>query len=129
MEYLLLFLGVIFVSNFVLAKFLGLCPFIGVSQKTDQAIGMGLSVTFVMTLASAVTWLIHRYLLIPSESNILYLTISSLGWDVSWKDFNFVDILRTLTFILVIASLVQFVEIVIRKVSPPLYDSLGIFLP
>ena len=129
MEFLLVFLGVIFVNNFVLAKFLGLCPFVGVSKKTDTALGMGMAVTFVMTLASMVTWIIHRFLLIPSESNVIYLLAGLFDSAADWRGFNFVDVLQTLTFILVIASLVQFVEIVMRKVSPPLYESLGIFLP
>ncbi len=97
----------IFVSNFVLARFLGLCPYIGVSKKLDSAIGMGMAVIFVMTLASTITWLIQYYLLVPNN----------LGY------------LQTIAFILTIAALVQFVEMVIQKVAPALYKSLGVFLP
>nr|MDK2850876.1 H+/Na+-translocating ferredoxin:NAD+ oxidoreductase subunit [Candidatus Cloacimonadota bacterium] len=97
----------IFIQNFVLARFLGLCPYLGVSKKLDSAIGMGMAVIFVMTLASAITFLINKYLLIPY--NIMYL--------------------QTIAFILTIASLVQFVEMVIQKNAPALYKSLGVFLP
>ncbi len=103
----------IFVSNFVLMRFLGLCPYMGVSKQLDSAIGMGMAVTFVMSVASAVTWLIYYYLLSP-QTNL---------WGV---DLTF---LRTLAFILVIAALVQFIEIVVQKTSPTLYRSLGIYLP
>jgi H+/Na+-translocating ferredoxin:NAD+ oxidoreductase subunit A len=96
------------VNNMILAKFLGLCPFIGVTKRTSSAMGMGIAVTFVMTMASVVTWLIHTYILVPYE-----LT----------------DVLRTTTYILVIATLVQFVEMIIRKSSPTLYKALGIYLP
>ncbi|MBW6513557.1 MAG: RnfABCDGE type electron transport complex subunit A [Candidatus Syntrophosphaera sp.] len=97
----------IFIQNFVLARFLGLCPYLGVSKKLDSAFGMGMAVIFVMTLASAITFLIYKYLLLPY--NIEYL--------------------RTLAFILTIASLVQFVEMVIQKNAPALYRSLGVYLP
>ncbi len=97
----------VFVSNFVLSRFLGLCPYIGVSKKLDSAIGMGMAVIFVMTLASTITWLIQYYLLIPNN----------LGY------------LQTIAFILTIAALVQFVEMVIQKLAPALYKSLGVFLP
>lgn len=107
MEYLYLVIGAIFVNNIVLAKFLGICPFIGVSKNLDSAIGMGFAVTFVMTLASIVSYVIDHYVLMPF--GITYL--------------------RTLMFILVIASLVQFVEIILHKFSPALYKALGIFLP
>lgn len=106
-EVILLIVSAIFINNFVLAKFLGICPFIGVSRQLDSAIGMGMAVTFVLTLASIVTFLINHYLLVPF--NITYL--------------------RTIAFILVIASLVQLVEMIIQKVSPALYKSLGIYLP
>ncbi|MBD3347997.1 MAG: electron transport complex subunit RsxA [Candidatus Eisenbacteria bacterium] len=99
--------GAIFVSNFVLARFLGLCPFVGVSKDSDSALGMGMAVIFVMTMASIVTWFIYTYILVPLD--IVYL--------------------RTIAFILVIATLVQFVEMVIEKVSPTLHKSLGIYLP
>jgi Na+-translocating ferredoxin:NAD+ oxidoreductase subunit A len=99
--------GAIFINNFVLSRFLGICPFLGVSKKVETSMGMGMAVTFVMGMASAVTWLLERYVLIP----------------------NSLEYLRTIVFILVIASLVQFVELVIRKVSPTLYQALGIFLP
>ncbi len=97
----------IFVSNFVLSRFLGLCPYIGVSKKLDSAVGMGMAVIFVMTLASTITWLIQYYLLVPNN----------LGY------------LQTIAFILTIAALVQFVEMVIQKMAPALYKSLGVFLP
>jgi Na+-translocating ferredoxin:NAD+ oxidoreductase subunit A len=99
--------GSIFVSNFVLARFLGLCPFVGVSKDSDSALGMGMAVIFVMTMASIVTWFIYTYVLVPLD--IVYL--------------------RTIAFILVIATLVQFVEMVIEKTSPTLHKSLGIYLP
>nr|MDD6335096.1 electron transport complex subunit RsxA [bacterium] len=100
-------LSTILVNNFVLVKFLGICPFLGVSKKLDTAMGMGLAVTFVMGLASVVTWLIQHYVL----------------------DLLHVQYLQTLAFILVIAALVQFVEMVIKKTSPGLYTSLGVYLP
>ncbi len=122
-ELLTLALGAIFVNNIVLAKFLGLCPFFGVSKKTDQAVGMGLAVIFVMTLASLVTWLLFKFILSPGESNLFYI----LGLiDVST---DLTDVLKTLSYILVIASLVQLVEMAIKKLSPALFKSLGIFLP
>ncbi len=100
-------IGAIFVSNFVLARFLGLCPFVGVSKDSDSALGMGMAVIFVMTMASIVTWFVYMYVLVPL--GIVYL--------------------RTIAFILVIATLVQFVEMVIEKTSPTLHKSLGIYLP
>lgn len=106
-ELLLLFIGTIFVNNFVLVKFLGLCPFMGVSKKLETAIGMGLATTFVMTLASVCSWIIEYYLLQP------------LG----------LSYLRILSFIFVIAVVVQFTELVVRSASPGLYRLLGIFLP
>ena len=106
-DYLLLFVGTVLVNNFVLVKFLGLCPFMGVSKKLETAMGMGLATTFVMTLASICAWLIDTWILIPL--NLIYL--------------------RTLAFILVIAVVVQFTEMVVRKTSPVLYRLLGIFLP
>jgi electron transport complex protein RnfA len=99
--------GAIFINNFVLSRFLGICPFMGVSKKVETSLGMGMAVTFVMGLASFVTWLLEYYVLVPNQ----------------------LEYLRTIVFILVIASLVQFVELVIRKASPTLYQSLGIFLP
>ena len=104
---ILLFIGAVFVNNFVLMRFLGLCPYLGVSKQTDSAVGMGMAVIFVMFLASVVTWLIYTFVLIPLE----------LTW------------MRTIFFILVIASLVQTVEIIMQKTMPGLYKSLGIFLP
>ncbi|AVQ86571.1 MULTISPECIES: electron transport complex subunit RsxA [Plesiomonas] len=106
-EYLLLLIGTVLVNNFVLVKFLGLCPFMGVSKKLETAIGMGLATTFVMTLASVCSYLMDRFILIPF----------GIGY------------LRTLSFILVIAVVVQFTEMVVRKSSPALYRLLGIFLP
>ena len=106
-DYLLLFIGTVLVNNFVLVKFLGLCPFMGVSKKLEAAMGMGLATTFVITLASICAWIIDTWLLIPLD--LIYL--------------------RTLAFILVIAVVVQFTEMVVRKTSPALYRLLGIFLP
>lgn len=105
--FLTVLIGQIFVNNFVMSKFMGICPFLGVSKKLDSAVGMGLAVTFVMTLASAFAYLVHHYILVPLNVEYLY----------------------TIAFILVIASLVQFVEMVIRKVSPELYSALGVYLP
>ena len=102
-----LFLGAIFVNNFVLSKFLGICPFLGVSKKVETAVGMGVAVTFVMTIASAVTCLVYNYVLIPLELKYLY----------------------NIAFILIIASLVQFIEMFIKKSSPTLYQALGVYLP
>jgi electron transport complex protein RnfA len=107
MEYILIFISAIFVNNIVLSQFLGICPFLGVSKKIDTALGMGGAVAFVMTLATIVTYIVQIYVLNP-----LHL-----------------EYLQTLAFILVIASLVQMVEIVLKKVSPSLYQALGIFLP
>jgi electron transport complex protein RnfA len=106
-ELLLIMVSAIFVNNFVLARFLGLCPFMGVSKKVETSLGMGMAVTFVMTVATVVTWFIQYFLLTPYG----------------------LDYLQTIAFILVIASLVQLVEMVIQKVSPVMYQSLGIFLP
>jgi len=106
-EYLLLILATALVNNVVLVKFLGLCPFMGVSGKLDSALGMGLATTFVMTLASVAGWLLDHLVLQPL--NVGYL--------------------RILTFIVVIASVVQFTEMAVRKISPALYQVLGIYLP
>ncbi len=106
-QLLAIVIGAIFISNFVLARFLGLCPFVGVSKDSESALGMGMAVIFVMTMASLVTWFVYNYVLVPLE--ITYL--------------------RTIAFILVIAALVQFVEMVIEKTSPTLHKSLGIYLP
>lgn len=100
-------IGTIFINNFVLSQFLGICPFIGVSKKLDSVLGMGLAVIFVMTLSSMVTFLIYKYLLVPFK----------------------IEYLKVLFFILVIASLVQFVEIFLKKQLPFLYNALGIYLP
>ena len=107
MEYILIFISAIFVNNIVLAQFLGICPFLGVSKKIDTSLGMSAAVAFVMVLATVVTWLVQVYVLNP----------------------NGLEYLQTIAFILVIASLVQMVEIVLKKVSPALYQALGIFLP
>jgi len=114
-EYLVITVGAILVNNFVLSKFLGICPFLGVSRKLDTALGMSGAVIFVMTLASLVTSLINIFLL----SNVIHF----MGENVSLK---FLD---TLVFIVVIAGLVQLVEIILQKVAPPLYQALGIYLP
>ncbi len=107
MYYLMMFIAAVFVNNIVLAQFLGVCPFFGVSKKIDTAVGMSAAVTFVLTLATIVTYLIQVYVLTPF----------GLGF------------LQTLTFILVIAALVQMVEIILKKTSPALYQALGVFLP
>ncbi|MBC8590832.1 electron transport complex subunit RsxA [Wansuia hejianensis] len=100
-------ISTIFVNNYVFARFLGICPFLGVTNKMETATGMGVAVTFVITLSSAITWAIQKYIL-------AYFGI---------------EYLQTIVFILVIASLVQFVELVIRKISPALYSAMGVFLP
>jgi electron transport complex protein RnfA len=107
MSYLAILLTFIFINNFILVQFLGLCPFIGVSKSSENAIGMGASVTFVTTVASVVTWCIYNFLLVPLS----------------------LEYLETLSFILVIAALVQLLEMIIQKISPPLYKALGIYLP
>ena len=107
MEYLLIFISAIFVNNIVLSQFLGICPFLGVSKKIDTAIGMGGAIAFVLTLATIITWCVQKYVL------------DAFG----------LQYLQTLSFILVIAALVQMVEIILKKVSPALYQALGIFLP
>jgi len=106
-EYALILLSTVLVNNFVLVKFLGLCPFMGVSRKLETATGMALATTFVLTLSSITSYLVNQYLLVPL----------GLGY------------LRTIAFILVIAAVVQFTEMVVRKTSPLLYSVLGIFLP
>jgi electron transport complex protein RnfA len=107
MEYILILIAAVFVNNIVLSQFLGICPFLGVSNKVSTSIGMSGAVLFVMTIATTVTYLLHQYILVPAGLNYL----------------------RTITFILVIAALVQMVEIILKKVSPPLYQALGVFLP
>lgn len=107
MELVSIFIAAILVNNFVLYYFLGICPFLGVSKKIDSAISMGLAVTFVMTITAVVSWEINNWILIPYG----------------------LDYLKIVSFILVIASLVQLVEMFIRKASPPLYQALGIYLP
>lgn len=119
---MLIAIASIFINNFVLTRFLGLCPYLGVSRRLDSAIGMGSAVIFVMSIASMVTWLIYTYLLKPSPLNIFYRLFSL----EKPPDLVF---LRTIAFILVIASLVQFVEMVIQRLSPGLYRALGIYLP
>lgn len=116
-------ISAIFVNNFVVARFLGLCPFFGVSQKTESALGMGMAVTFVMTLASAATWFIFNYILLPGEYNVFGIMFPTI------RESGLVDVLKTISYILVIATLVQLVETVMRKTSPALYEGLGIYLP
>ncbi len=106
-EYVLILVSTVLVNNFVLVKFLGLCPFMGVSRKVETAVGMGLATTFVLTLSALLSYLVDAYLLTPLD--LAYL--------------------RTLSFILVIAAVVQFTEMVVHKTSPLLYQVLGIFLP
>ncbi len=106
MNYILLFLSIVLVNNVITSQFLGICPFLGVSKKVDTAVGMGVAVTFVLALASVITFFIQKI-----------LNITSTGY------------LQTIAFILVIASIVQFVEMVIKKMSPSLYQALGVYLP
>ncbi|BBB23180.1 electron transport complex protein RnfA [Abyssogena phaseoliformis symbiont OG214] len=106
-EYVLIVVSTILVNNFVLVKFLGLCPFMGVSRKIDTAIGMGFATTFVLTLASISSYLINTYILVPFE----------------------MEYLRTIAFIVTIAGVVGFTELVVNKISPVLHQSLGVFLP
>jgi electron transport complex protein RnfA len=107
MEYILIFIAAVFVNNIVLAQFLGICPFLGVSRKVETAVGMSGAVAFVMTIATMVTFLVRKYFL------------ETLG----------LEFLQTICFILIIAALVQMVEIILKKVSPALYQALGVFLP
>ncbi|MDR1552245.1 MAG: RnfABCDGE type electron transport complex subunit A [Prevotellaceae bacterium] len=107
MTYILIFISAVFINNVVLSQILGICPFLGVSKKIDTAMGMGISVTFVIAIATLVTFLLMQYILIPLN----------------------LEFMQTISFILVIAALVQMVEIILKKVSPSLYQSLGVFLP
>ena len=107
LSYFAIIIGAIFVNNVVFAQFLGICPFLGVSSKVDTSLGMGAAVTFVMALTAIVAWAIQTYILVPLR----------------------IEYMQTIVFILVIAALVQMVEIVLKKVSPSLYQALGIFLP
>src|SRR3989338_1108260 len=106
-KFIAIIISTVFINNFILSKFLGLCPFIGVSRETKPAVSMGLAVTFVITGSSLITWFIYRYILIP--------------FDITY--------MRTISFILVIASFVQLLEMVIRKFFPVLYRAFGIYLP
>ena len=106
-ELILILMTGVLINNYVLQQFLGICPFLGVSKKLNQAVGMGIAVTFVMLCATAVTWPIHTYALVPLK----------------------LDYLQTIVFILVIAALVQFVEIILKKFIPALHKSLGVYLP
>jgi len=107
MSYIIMIIAAIFVNNIVLAQFLGICPFLGVSKKVDTAAGMGMAVAFVMLLATLVTWPIYYYVLVPYE----------------------LQFMQTIVYILVIAALVQMVEIILKKSMPSLYSALGVFLP
>lgn len=107
MEYIIMIIGAVLVNNIILAQFLGICPFLGVSSKISTAVGMGAAVLFVMALATLVTSIVNKYVLIPFELTFL----------------------QTISFILIIAALVQMVEIILKKISPSLYQALGIFLP
>lgn len=107
MEYFVIIIGAIFVNNIILAQFLGICPFLGVSSKVTTSLGMGGAVTFVLTIASIAAYIIQYYVLVP------------LG----------IEYMQTIVFILVIAALVQMVEIILKKISPALYSALGVFLP
>ena len=107
MDYIIILIAAVFVNNIVLSQFLGICPFLGVSSKVSTSVGMSGAALFVMTIATMATYLLHQYILVPAGLNYL----------------------RTITFILVIAALVQMVEIILKKASPPLYQALGVFLP
>ena len=107
MEYIIIIISAVFVNNILLAQFLGICPFLGVSNKVTTAMGMAAAVVFVMAVATLTTWLLQYYVLVP------------LG----------IEFMQTVSFILVIAGLVQMVEIILKKISPSLYQALGIFLP
>ncbi|MDR1757158.1 MAG: electron transport complex subunit RsxA [Culturomica sp.] len=107
MEYILMFIAAVFVNNIVLAQFLGICPFLGVSQRVSTALGMAGAVTFVITLATIVTFIVQKTVLDPFQ----------------------IGFMQTIAFILIIAALVQMVEIILKKVSPSLYQALGVFLP
>lgn len=107
MEYILMIVAAVFVNNIVLTQFLGICPFLGVSRRLSTALGMGGGVVFVMTLATIITYLVQKYLLVPLR----------------------IDFMQTIVYILVIAALVQMVEIILKKVSPALYQALGVYLP
>ena len=106
-ELLAITLGAILANNFIFSQFLGICPFLGVSKKVDTAVGMGIAVTFVMGLASAITWAVNQFILVPFD----------LGY------------MQTVAFILVIAALVQFIEMFLQKAMPSLYTALGVYLP
>ncbi len=106
-EILMIMLAAILTENFIFIKFMGICPFLGVSDKADKAVGMSFAVIFVMTLSSAVTWVVYHFILVPLD----------------------IEYLQTIAFILIIASLVQFIEMFLKKYVPALYSSLGIFLP
>jgi len=106
-HYILLIISAVLVNNIILARFLGTCPFLGVSRKIDTAVGMSMAVIFVLTLAGVITWLVYTFILVPLH----------------------IDYLQTIAFILIIAALVQFVEMVVQKTSPLLYQALGIYLP
>lgn len=107
MEYILMIIAAVFVNNIILSQFLGICPFLGVSSKVSTALGMGVAVLFVMTISTLCTWLLQTYILVPFG----------------------LEFLQTICFILVIAALVQMLEIMLKKVSPSLYQALGIYLP
>lgn len=107
MEYIVMIIGAVLVNNIILAQFLGICPFLGVSSKVDTSLGMGFAVLFVMALATLVTSVVNKFILLPLN----------------------IGFLQTISFILIIAALVQMVEIILKKISPGLYQALGIFLP
>ena len=107
MTYILIFISAVFVNNIVLAQFLGICPFLGVSKKTDTALGMGGAVAFIMTVATIFTYLVQKFVLVPFQ----------------------IGFLQTIVFILIIAALVQLLEFILKKISPALYQALGVFLP
>jgi Na+-translocating ferredoxin:NAD+ oxidoreductase subunit A len=119
----MIIIGSVFVNNIVLTKYLGLCPFFGVSKSTNAAFGMGMAVTFVVTIASVTTWTIYNYVLMPGPSNLIGFIFPGVAKE------GMVSILKIVSYILVIATLVQLVEMIIKKKSQILYKSLGIYLP
>ena len=116
------------INNFVLSQFLGICPFLGVSKKTETALGMGFAVIFVITLACVITFLLNVLFLVPENTNLFYKVFSTFNHKAVPGDFD-LQYLQTIIFILAIATLVQLVEMAMKKYSPMLYEALGIFLP
>lgn len=124
----MIIVGAAVINNFVLSQFLGICPFLGVSKKTETALGMGFAVIFVITIACIITFLLNILFLAPGDSNLFYKIFSSFNPKALPADFD-LQYLQTIVFILSIATLVQLVEMAMKKYSPALYEALGIYLP